>query len=50
MGLGKVLKVNDINGNDEEINLVDFRTTNVLNADGECELGPEIVYKKLVAK
>ena len=44
------LNVDDINGNDEEINLVDFRATNVLDADGECELEPEMVYKKLVAK
>ena len=45
MGPRKVLNVNDINGNDEEINLVDFRTTIVLNADGECDLEPEMVYK-----
>ena len=50
MGPGKVLNVNDINGNDEEINLVDFRTTIVLNADGECELGPEMIDKQLVAR
>ena len=38
------MNVDDINGNDdEEINLVDFGTTNVFNADGECELEPEMV-------